>query len=102
MPFEARTLDSRLGPQRQGFRVIDTDAARGTVPMNDSSCSMAEPPKNQPPNVKLMVNGMPVEDGGTATVSDTNAMVAPFDAPASGADSAVEKNLSGLIGGKER
>jgi hypothetical protein len=31
-----------------------------------------------------------------------NAMVAPFHAPASGADSTVENNLSGLIGGEER
>ena len=67
MPFAVRTLDSGLGAQRPGFRVVDTDAPRGTVRMNDSSCFMAEPP-----NVKLTVNGTPVEDGGTATVSDTN------------------------------
>jgi hypothetical protein len=35
-------------------------------------------------------------------VAGREAMVAPFDAPASGADSTVEKNLSGLIGGEER
>jgi hypothetical protein len=76
--------------------------------VNDSSCFMAEPPKNQPPNVQLAVNGMPVEDGGTATVSDTNrrggerVTVDARGSIASGADSTVEKNLSGLIGGEER